>query len=556
MFGSKRRTRIRNSIYFLIVIFTTLTICLIGLITYVYIIHFYRDNLDSYMSESSRYCKANLQSITKRINIQSLEIINDQKIYSYISDSRLNEEEKENAVCSIVREKLEIMDIVEKADIITKTGKRYSVSKTENFSGRVDEEFITSNEKYNLYLCDESIKNDDGEQFVVFGKLLINYYTGVEAGKVLFYVREAEVSSAYEDLVLDEDKLFIVNNNTILSATDKNMIGNFADESYFNIYKENKNRFYNMYLVDLGGIELKIISVISHKHLNDSLKIFFGIIVGVVICICFGVIIAAYFISENLIKSAENLKKQMAKYIDGEQIEFEYRNDEIGELEQRFKELTVEIDELIRKNDEEKQRQRKLELAALQAQINPHFTYNAINIIRSMAIINDEKTISEACIALSEFFRISLNCGEDVVTVRDEMKHTQSYVEIERLRFPDKFNVLYNIPAEILDIPMLKILIQPLVENSIKHGFKNIGRKGIIRINAYTDRDFLVFVVSDNGVGMKKNPLDAECERTGYGIFNVNERIQLHYGSDCGIHYEEEPGGGTRAIVKIKRITH
>ena len=173
-----------------------------------------------------------------------------------------------------------------------------------------------------------------------------------------------------------------------------------------------------------------------------------------------------------------------------------------------------------------------------------------------MAIINDEKTISEACIALSEFFRISLNCGEDVVTVRDEMKHTQSYVEIERLRFPDKFDVLYNIPAEILDIPMLKILIQPLVENSIKHGFKNIGRKGIIRINAYTDRDFLVFVVSDNGVGMKKNPLDAECERTGYGIFNVNERIQLHYGSDCGIHYEEEPGGGTRAVVKIKGITH
>ena len=135
--------------------------------------------------------------------------------------------------------------------------------------------------------------------------------------------------------------------------------------------------------------------------------------------------------------------------------------------------------------------------------------------------------------------------------MRDEINHVQSYVEIEKLRFSGSFDVIYDIPTNIKDMCMLKILIQPLVENSIKHGFRMLDKKGIINIKAYTEGDFLYFSVSDNGIGLKENVLDAKKERSGYGIYNVNERIRLYYGSDCGITYKETPGGGTTAIVKI-----
>lgn len=121
-------------------------------------------------------------------------------------------------------------------------------------------------------------------------------------------------------------------------------------------------------------------------------------------------------------------------------------------------------------------------------------------------------------------------------------------------RFPEKFDVIYDIPAEIFDIHMLKILIQPLVENSIKHGFKDVKKKGIIHISAYVEGDFLIFVVSDNGAGLTRDLLDLAYENDGYGIKNVNERIKLYYGEECGIQYKESLGGGTTALVKIKRF--
>lgn len=553
MFRTAKISSIKSRIYFLIVLFVILIIGSICLATYAYIVNFYRGNYNTYISETQKYCEENMQSLIKRINMQSLDIINNQEIYSYLSDKERNDGEKERLIRTFVNDKMKGMDIIERIDIVTSAGKSYICSKSDDNTETVDDGFIMAGKKYNLYLSDKIAKNSAGENFFVFGKLLKNYYTGVEAGKILFYVNENEIGSAYKNSMSVGNVCYLIKNNTVLSASDKNMIGNFADDNYFEMYDERKN-LCDKYVMNLNGINLEMRTIISHKDLNESLDRFFHMLGVVFLIICVFVVFIAHLLSKKLIKVIGRLETRMVKYINGEKTELaEYRNDEIGRLEQKFKVLTEEIDGLIEKNNKEKQIQKALELEALQAQINPHFVYNAINIIRSMAIINKEKPISEACMALSNFFRISLNCGENVVSVRDEINHVQSYIEIEKLRFSGSVDVIYDIPTEIKDLKMLKILIQPLAENSIKHGFKIPDKKGIINIKAYTEGEFLYFSVSDNGIGLKGNILESEKERRGYGIYNVNERIRLCYGNECGITYEETPGGGTTAVVKIKK---
>ena len=231
--------------------------------------------------------------------------------------------------------------------------------------------------------------------------------------------------------------------------------------------------------------------------------------------------------------------------------------DEIWELENSFNKMVVRIQDLIERNNQEKEKQKEMELIALQAQINPHFIYNTLDAIGWMAKLKKETEIERMVMALSTFFRTSLHKGEQYIMVKEEIELVESYVTIEKMRFPEKFDIIYNISDEIRDCLMLKIILQPLVENAIKHGISEKEGKGLITINGYAEDEDLVFEVIDDGVGFDVCTKEFQAaynhiKRSGYGLRNVDERIKLEYGDDYGLKFESEKGKGTRVYVRLK----
>ena len=234
-------------------------------------------------------------------------------------------------------------------------------------------------------------------------------------------------------------------------------------------------------------------------------------------------------------------------------------NDEIAELERTYDEMINQIIELINTNNLEMENKRKLELYALQMQINPHFLYNTLDTIAWMAKLKKEPDIEKLVLALAKFFRISLHKGDKYITIEEEFDLVRNFVEVQIIRFPNQFVVEYQLDSEIKSASTLKLVLQPIVENAIKHGFVGLNRMGHINISAKMDgTDDILFEVTDDGIGFlptddlfsEKRLLDG---LGGYGLKNVDERIKLEYGREYGIRVESEANIGTKVFIKIKK---
>lgn len=340
----------------------------------------------------------------------------------------------------------------------------------------------------------------------------------------------------------------------------------------------------NDYLMYKGKVEInnwRIYILKSKAELLERVGQLRNLIVGmsaIMIGLC---LVLATFLSRQLTSSLQQLALQMDSMREGNldaRYDYPY-NDEIGSLAKTFNYMADQIEESIVKQEEyiallkeerdfveyvQKQK-RKAEIQALQAQINPHFLYNTLNTITWMAA---DKGIDEIRIlsnSLGKFFRISLSRGAEAITVRDEIEHVKSYLNIQEVRYSEIMNYHIDVPEELMQYKILKLVLQPLVENSIYHGIKEKGTKSHIWIRAEIMRDsseqeYIQFKVEDDGVGITSTKLSYINEtlkngmtdnQDGYGIFNVNERIKLYYGEKFGLHFESKEGNWTKAILTV-----
>jgi len=250
--------------------------------------------------------------------------------------------------------------------------------------------------------------------------------------------------------------------------------------------------------------------------------------------------------------------------------------DEIAWLGKRFNSMLDELEILVTKlngtiaeleaqreaTKEEQTKKRRAELAALQAQINPHFLYNTLNTIIWMADREGVKDIAELAANLGSFFRLSLNRGIERIAVGDELEQVRSYLALQKARYGDALSYRVEASAEVASISIVKLVAQPLAENSIEHGIMGGPEKGSVSVEAFADASAgcAVIRVDDDGVGMDEITMAAVNRRLslgesggadGYGIYNVNERIRLEYGEAWGLRYERRAGGGLRAEIRI-----
>ncbi|MFW6308678.1 MAG: sensor histidine kinase, partial [bacterium] len=231
------------------------------------------------------------------------------------------------------------------------------------------------------------------------------------------------------------------------------------------------------------------------------------------------------------------------------------RDDEIGQLAQKFNEMVDNIDGLLEKVKKDQEEIRKMEFQSLQSQINPHFLYNSLDFINWMTQTEEYDVIEKMVIALSRFFRLSLNKGKAITTIKKEIEHVKNYLVIQELRYPDKFEYEIELDSRIYNNECIKLILQPVVENSLHHGLDELTEGGLIKIKGKKQNDKIHIEVCDNGCGFDVEKMEDYIREKniknieGYGLINVHKRIQLYYGKEYGLSFATGELGG--ACVSI-----
>lgn len=271
--------------------------------------------------------------------------------------------------------------------------------------------------------------------------------------------------------------------------------------------------------------------------------------------------ILAYVISSSITKNISLLLKNIRLLKKGDfNIEITTKsNDEIGELIENFNSMSARLKFLVDEQYRIGLEAKNAELLALQAQINPHFLYNTLDMINWSAINNNVPEISDTVQTLSRFYKLSLSKGSNIIPIRNEIEHVKMYMEIQNMRFENIFDFQVHIDEEVYQYTTIKIILQPIVENSVLHGIlQKDDRSGLILITGHVSEGVITLKVQDNGIGIKPEKLktilthESNTNGThGYGVRNINERIKLFYGEQYGLEYNSVPGKGTTVIIRI-----
>lgn len=423
------------------------------------------------------------------------------------------------------------------------------------------------------YHIGKLVRSSDGRAWLPMYMQLHNYNTMQTAGGLVFYLPQDPISVLYAGLLASGEETGSLNGSTfvtdssgmILSHNDASQLGTRPDNLIFSetdapfLVSTAKINGEKSIIIStafsprssLIGFSWRLVSILPYDDLFHVLNQ----ILDALLTACFTMIILAvflsFFLTGHLTRSLKRLQTRLKDLGSGNLDSFLDSNprDELWDLEQGYNEMVQQICELLEKNRLEQEKKRELELTALQAQINPHFLYNTLDAIGWIAVMKGQNEIEQMVMELSRFFRLSLHKGDKKITIEDEMGIVISYVTIEQLRNPGKFDIKYEIEPEITGLLVPKIILQPIVENAIKHGVSQVRRHGMITVRGYRKGDDVYLEVSDNGCGFRQK--SSHIHGSGYGLRNVNERIQLEYGSEYGISVQSIEGEGTTVQIHI-----
>jgi sensor histidine kinase YesM len=239
------------------------------------------------------------------------------------------------------------------------------------------------------------------------------------------------------------------------------------------------------------------------------------------------------------------------------------REDEVGQLARGYNQTVLEMADLLRTTREMESEKRQLELQTLYHQINPHFFYNTLDAIKWRAEAAEEIKIATMVTKLANLLRFSLNNGEEWTTVEREVEHAHTYLDIEMLRSNGTFKIFIQVEPEAMKLKVIKLILQPMVENAIKHGVSKLpAGKGKIRLTVKRKEKDIILIVEDNGPGMQESAVTKTSEMAGggatggIGLSNVQKRLQLHFGQEYGLAIETDQASGFRVIVRHPNLAY
>lgn len=319
---------------------------------------------------------------------------------------------------------------------------------------------------------------------------------------------------------------------------------------------------------DLTVSSLELTAAFNYDSLYEEFSLTSALLLAVAFtCILFFLVLA-YVVSKNMVRPLEELSRTMSHQ--GKDLSFYSpymnRTDEIGTLYNEYANMLEELNASIKRDYQDKLNILDAQMKSLEARINSHFLFNTLESINSMAEIDENEDIATMSLALGNMFRYAIKTPSEIVTLRDEINHVKDYVSIQSIRFSNKFTLTLNIPEELYQQKVLKLILQPLVENSFYHGLNYCTAGDNITIHARKEQAVLYITVSDNGQGMTQDVLEdlrsklseeasftelGHRNKQGIGLKNIHSRIELYYGKGYGLSLESSPGNGTSITIKI-----
>ncbi|HHW32382.1 MAG TPA: histidine kinase [Clostridiaceae bacterium] len=402
---------------------------------------------------------------------------------------------------------------------------------------------------------------------------IIKDYTNHNAklGISMANIYESTFNKAFMDY---GDILLLNENNIILSSSDKIKIGRNFFEAYntgFSDFNDgesiksklNKKPYIITYLTNhINGY--RIVELIPYNSemfpVNDIYKSTIVIVlVCVILCIILALVLASY-VTYPLRKLKEKVDALKIDNLDTGVVRSS--TDEIGMLENSFSDMAQRLKKSMEHISDIQEKRRKAEYRAIELQINPHFLYNTLSSINWLANIGDTDSVELVTNSLSKLFRISVNRGKETIRVCDEIEHVRCYLEIQKNRYSNEFDYQIDVEPDVMGYYIIKIILQPLAENSLYHGIRGRGIKnGFIRISARQEDNILIFEVADNGnisidkINEMNQMLQMEepAQEYGIGMLNVHSRIRYYYKENYGLRYEKR-GELTVAQIKVPII--
>ncbi|WP_411169014.1 sensor histidine kinase [Clostridium sp. MB05] len=402
------------------------------------------------------------------------------------------------------------------------------------------------------------------------GRLIKDLITDETLGVLIMDVSEKMLYDRYNKIIKDGRNIYIIDlKGDIISSRDKRLIGNnyyreldygqhLKTEEWYSIFERDGIKYMKM-VSTLDRYGWSIVEEIPLHIVRQPIKQItqkFSLTLILVIIISFIVI---YKISVWVTKPVINIKNTMGKVMSGDlkaKVEVD-RDDEIGKLEESFNDMVKWLDDSIEEIKEKEKQKRIAELSFLQAQINPHFLYNTLSGVRFLVSMNKNEEAEEMLYKFSKLLRNILPRASELISLEDEIEIIKTYVELQKIRYPNGFTVDIDIDNKIKSVMVPALILQPVVENAIFYSMESENNRGIIKIKGYIEDKFIKLEIIDNGKGMSSSQINNLFNNkesiNRVGLINVHERIQLNYGKEYGIEVISKEGNGTKVIFKLPK---
>ena len=419
----------------------------------------------------------------------------------------------------------------------------------------------------------ENIMNRDDKEIVTMGKHVINIVTGSPIG-YLFVNMDKDYLIESSQSEISYYFLYDTLGNCISESDSKEQF--YSDKDFLSgLIKSPKERLkyggetYLMAKDTIDEFKWTVVGITNLNKFNVTGKDLWFILLTTGSISAVLLLLSVVF-STNIITRPLKILHDGAQQIAEGDMSYRFRfktRDEIGRLGRIFNYMTQRNLELLNQVDEEAKKKREYELALIQEQVKPHFLYNTLDIIIMLIEMNRSKEAARVTQKLANYYKNSLSGSEEIVSIEREIQITRDYLDLQTMRYGDKFKYDFDIPKELFGINIPKMTLQPLVENAIYHGLKYKEDWGKITITGHKNKDTIKLYVTDDGVGidsekllsmqenLKKNEIPEDADRKHFGVYSVDHRLRLYFGDEYGLSVDSQKDQGTTFTIRIPDVS-
>lgn len=395
---------------------------------------------------------------------------------------------------------------------------------------------------------------------LTLGKKVVQINTGETLGYIILNVDISAIKNNLTNQLinyrLEDEKGSVISSVVSSQFIDDTDVEALMDQTDINLEKNYHGRNYYISSYEITDYGWHLIGITDLNEFNvDATKIFRMVIVIAIAAILLEIFLSNY-LSRIITVPLLKLKSGAEEIAGGNmnmRLHFKSK-DEIGQLGDSFNNMTEQVQELLVRVDYEARKKQEYELSLLQEQVKPHFLYNSLDIIIKLSEMNRNKEARRAARTLADYYRNSLSDSKEIITIGQEVKIVEDYLELQRIRYSDIFTYEVIMDEDIMKMLIPKLTLQPLVENAIYHGLKYKEETGMLRITGSRNEKGVILSVEDNGAGMNQESVDAMLVNNPeghFGVYSVNHRIKLYFGEEYEIAVHSEIGKGTRIDILL-----